>query len=165
MGEGDFHETAWDKMKVEINLHGVEIPDVDGSCLYAMEVYPSNELYSEWNTRFPRVFASVVAGTFVIMALTFFTYDRFVQKRNKKVVSAAAKTEKVVAALFPSNVRDRLLADEEDSERRGVERGARTRLKDFLANDGPADADLESTDDFMFKTRPIADLFPEVTIM
>ena len=80
-------------------------------------------------------------------------------------MSMVAKTEKVVASLFPSNIRDRLLAEEEDFERKGVERGARTRLKDFLTNDGPDDGEMEETDDFMFKTQPIADLFPETSIM
>ena len=152
-------------MKVEVNLFGAESPIVDGNCLYSIDIYPSDELHNQWDSRLPRVFASVVAGTFVIMAITFFIYDRFVRKRNRKVVRAAAKTEKVVAQLFPSNIRDRLLAEEEDFERRQVERGARTRLKDFLANDAPDKPEMEETDDFMFKTRPIADLFPEVTIM
>lgn len=152
-------------MKVQVNLHDAETPIVDGNCLYSIDIYPSDALHAEWDSRFPRIFASVVAGTFVIVAITFFIYDRFVRKRNKKVVRAATKTEKVVASLFPSNIRDRLLAEEEEFERRQVERGARTRLKDFLANDLPDEIDMEATDDFMFKTRPIADLFPEVTIM
>ena len=153
-------------MKVEISLHSPDTPVVDGNCLYSIDVYPSDELHSEQESRLPRIFASVVAGTFVIIAIIFFIYDRFVRKRNKKVASAAAKTEKVVASLFPSNIRDRLLADDDGSEKRQTERGARTRLKDFLANDAPDESELESgDDDFMFKTRPIADLFPEVTIM
>lgn len=154
-------------MKRTISLHDPETPNVDGNCLYSFDVYPSDELYSEWDSRLPTIFASVVAGTFMIMALTFYMYDRNVRKRNKKVVNAATKTERVVASLFPSNIRDRLLAEEEDFERQQVERGARTRLKDFLAKDGGGTSmvDMEETDDFMFKTRPIADLFPETTIM
>lgn len=153
-------------MKFTIDLHGPETPVVDGNCLYWFEVYPSDKLYSEWESRLPTVFASVVAAAFIVMALVFYMYDRNVRQRNKKVVSAAAKTERVVASLFPSNIRDRLLAEEEDFERRQVERGARTQLKDFLAHEGETSmVEMEETDDIMFKTRPIADLFPETTIM
>eukprot|EP00977_Amphora_coffeiformis_P016581 scaffold5169_cov172-Amphora_coffeaeformis.AAC.12 len=166
LGEGDLHERSWNRMKVVINLHDPDTPVIDGNCLYSLEIYPSDELHVEWETKMPTIFASVVATTFVIMALTFGLYDRFTRQRNKKVVRAAAKTDRIVASLFPSNVRDRLLAEEEDFEKRQQgERGARTRLKDFLANDGPIDKDMEATDDFMYKTKPIADLFPETTIM
>ena len=153
-------------MKREINLYGLDAVSVDGSCLYSIEVYPSDKLGSQWDSDLAQTFATVVAATFVILALSFFFYDGFVRRRNKKVVSAAAKTEKVVASLFPSNIRDRLLADEEELEKGNkAERGTRTRLKDFLANDGPSQADMEETDDFMFKTQPIADLFPSTSIM
>lgn len=149
-----------------IDLYDPDTPVIDGNCLYSLEIYPSDELHMRWKEKMPTIFACVVAATFVIMALTFGLYDRFTRQRNKKVVKAAAKTDRIVASLFPSNVRDRLLAEEVDFEKRQQgERGARTRLKDFLANDGPMDKDLEETDDFMYKTKPIADLFPETTIM
>ena len=164
MGEGSFHETAWDKMKVSIDLFRPDVPMVDGNCLYSLDLYPSDELHDEWHSRLPIVFASIVAGIFMIMAFVFLNYDRFTRKRNNKVVRAAAKTDKIIASLFPSNIRDRLLAEEEEFEQRQIERGTRTRLKDFLANDGPSAKDLEETDDLMFKTRPIADLFPETSI-
>jgi hypothetical protein len=165
MGQGDLHQDGWDDMKVTIKLHDADAPAVDGNCLYTIEVYPSDEFYSEWDSHLPKIFASVVAATFIIMAIVFGIYDTFVRKRNQKVTKAANKTDKIVASLFPSNIRDRLLADEEDFEQQQTDRGARTRLKDFLDNDGPSAMDMEADDDFMYKTRPIADLFPEVTIM
>ena len=158
LGDEDKHETKWEHMKVTVNLYGPETPIIDGNCLYSFEIYPSDEFHLKWDSRLPTIFASVVAGTFVIMAITFFMYDRFVRQRNKKVVKAAAKTDKIVASLFPSNIRDRLLAEEEDFERRQGERGTRTRLKDFLANDEnvvPQMEEADSVDDFMFKTQPI----------
>lgn len=165
MGEGDLHERSWNDKKVTISFHDPDTPFIDGNCLYSLEVYPSDELHAGWDEKMPTVFACVVAATFVITAMTFGLYDRFTRQRNKKVVNAAAKTDRIVQSLFPSNIRDRLLAEEEDFEKRQGEKGARTRLKDFLANDGPVEKEMESTDDFMYKTKPIADLFPETTIM
>jgi hypothetical protein len=54
------------------------------------------------------------------------------------------------------------LADEEEKH---AEDGAQTRLKDFLANDGPSAGDMDLQEDETFKTRPIADLFPEATVL
>lgn len=89
-------------------------------------------------------------------------YDRFVIRRNENLVNQAARTNRIIASLFPSNVRDRLLADEVEKQ---AESGAQTRLKDFLANDGPSVGDMTLQEDETYKTRPIADLFPEATVL
>ena len=160
------HEKGWERMKVTINLYDDGAPLIDGNCLFSFEVYPSDEFHNEWDSSLPKVFACVVAATFVLMAVTFFIYDTFTRRRNKKVVKAATKTDKIVSSLFPSNIRDRLLAEEEeDFEKQKTDRGTRTRMKDFLAQNGKNTVNSETTDDFMFKTRPLADLFPETTIM
>ena len=68
-----------------------------------------------------------------------------------------------VASLFPSNVRDRILQDEEAIE---AESGAQTRLKNFLANDAvTGEADMVTKDGEGYATRPIADLFPETSVL
>lgn len=166
MGEGDLHDTVWDDMQVTVNLQtfsNEEMNTFEGNCVYTLQVYPSDELKnSDWDSTLPVFFACVVATTFVVMAITFGMYDFFVRRRNAKVESAAARSNKIVSSLFPSNVRDRLLAEEEKNEKRAIERGTRTRLKDFLANDSPSTEDLEESDDNMFKTQPIADLFPKL---
>ena len=120
----------------------------------------------EWDSKIPGFFAYAIAGTFLAITITFFIYDGFVRRRNKVVVQAAARSNKIVASLFPSNVRDRLLAEEGGTcTQRPGEQGTQTRLKNFLANDAPDAFDMEETDDLMFKTKPIADLFPETTIL
>ena len=45
----------------------------------------------------------------------------------------------------------------QDEEAEKGENGAQTRLKNFLANDGPDESESES--------RPIADLFPETSVL
>ena len=44
-------------------------------------------------------------------------YDYFSNKRNRKVVDAAAKFNSIVSSLFPENVRERLFADAEQKIR------------------------------------------------
>jgi hypothetical protein len=110
----------------------------------------------------PLLFAITTAGAFLLIAVTFIVYDRYTIRRNEKMIGQAARTDKIVRNLFPSNVRDRLLADDEGDN---VETGAQTRLKNFLDNDGPSKDDLEMDDGDGFKTRPIADLFPECSVL
>ena len=161
------HDSKWDRMGERLNVFQdvSEIQDdVEGLvCSYYFDLYPTEALEDEYTSSVPRNMALIVAVTFFAMAATFFIYDRFVRRRNEKVVKAALQANKVVDTLFPANVRDRLLAEEIEAEKE-EQQGAQTRLKNFLANDGPTAGDME-TEDIMYKTKPIADLFPETSIL
>lgn len=166
-------EEEWNGMEVKIPISATQSEGgissngstVDGGrCEYTFSIYPSSNLHNLWSSKLAWVIPWCVAGTFLILALTFFMYDRFVRRRNEKVVNAAARSTKLVSSLFPSTVRDRLLAEQEHAEQR--EQGTKSRLKNFLAGDrSTAACDMEETDDLMYKTKPIADLFPETTIL
>ena len=89
-------------------------------------------------------------------------YDYLVQRRNRKVVSKAEQTNTIVSALFPSNVRDRILKDAEEqaqlaeNDRKNkilVGGGQKEQLKTFLGEDE------DNTVAHPFGTKPIADLF------
>jgi hypothetical protein len=137
-----------------------------GHCVYRMHVYPTDRFFASVSN-LPTVFTSVIAVSFVLMAVTFFMYDRFVRRRNEKVVVAAARSNAIVSSLFPSNVRDRLF-EERDEEKRALARTqhsgrSKNALRGFL--DGE-EAELDPDDDGdMYKTKPIADLFPNTTIL
>ena len=78
---------------------------------------------------------------FVIVAIFFFVFDHLVKRRNNKVTVVAQRSDAVVRSLFPAAVRDRLMADDENSDlKKQVGAGK-------------------------FRSRPIADLFPESTVM
>ena len=165
VGIGDLHETQWDHLErsfVLSNIVSESSMEEDGHCLYSFFIYPSDELRDVWHGLTPLFFAVTAAGAFFLIAITFIMYDRYVIRRNERMIDQAAKTNKIVASLFPSNVRDRLLEEEEAQK---GESGAQTRLKSFLANDGPSKADMEMKDGEEFKTRPIADLFPETSVL
>jgi class 3 adenylate cyclase len=81
-------------------------------------------------------------------------------------MTTALRTAAIVSSLFPSNVRDRILKDAEEQVNREMNTkstfvNAKHMLKNFL-EDEPEDV-RESTD--AFSTKPIADLFPETTLM
>jgi len=90
-------------------------------------------------------------------------YDYLVQRRQNKTLAKAKQTNKIVSALFPSNVRDRLLQDaEEQAELEMKEKDQKSKYafrehqKDQLKNF------IDEENNYItqpYKTKPIADLF------
>jgi class 3 adenylate cyclase len=171
-GEGDLH-VGFDSMKVEIPFSDFlynSTKDAPSHCVYTFVVYPTKELQENYESNLHVVMTCVVAATFFFMIVTFLVYDRFVQRRNSKVVGAAARSNVILASLFPKNIRQRLYADREIAEQENKKKatngssGTKVRLKTFL-DDEYGEFDGEVDDDFMYKSKPIADLFPETTIL
>jgi class 3 adenylate cyclase len=170
LGDGDRHETAFNQYEVVVPFNAYRDPELaantDGHCRYSLHIYPSQQFAQGYKSSLPIVFTSLVAATFFLMALTFLVYDRFVHRRNIKVVNAAARSNAIVSSLFPSNVRDRLFEDAK--ARSDVNQAAHSRLKTFLHNGDSSDTAITDENahhsDF-FKTKPIAELFPHTTIM
>ena len=148
-----------------------------GSCVYTIVLYATKEFEEEYNSNLPLVMTIVVAATFFFMIVTFQMYDWFVQRRNNTVVGAAARANGILSSMFPKNVRDRLFAEkeQEDAETSAqkvplVDAHGKTRLKTFMNSESRRTLMIdrgpdEDDDDFMYKTKPIADFFPETTIM
>ena len=71
----------------------------------------------------------------MLMVSTFFAYDFFVNRRNRKIVDAAAKFNHVVSSLFPENVRERLFADAEEKMRKKEKVNAFKSIDQFMMED------------------------------
>jgi len=125
-----------------------------GQCVYHFEVYPSSAFKEDFKSNRAAALTAVISMTFVVLAGAFFYYDKFVHRRNVKVIDTAARSNALVSSLFPSSVRDRLLA----SKHGNTTNGTRSKLESFL------DGGIYEDDDFN-RNNPIADLFPETTIM
>jgi class 3 adenylate cyclase len=179
-GEGDLHDERYSHMKVDIPFSKYlrdSTKDVPGHCVYTITVYPTKELEDEYHSNIPIILTSVVAVTFCLMILTFLAYDWFVQRRNQMVVGAAARANGILSTLFPKNIRDRLFEERELEEENKLASqrkplldrpGNKARLSKFLNNEADglnAEEDADDDDDFMYKSKPIADLFPETTIL
>ena len=96
-------------------------------------------------------------------------YDWFVRLRNDKVISAAVRSGAIVSSLFPSNVRERLYreAEEKQSQTKQLDMGG-SGVKHWLSAEN-MDANLgggaEEGSFIPYRAKPIADLFPETTIL
>ena len=102
-----------------------------------------------------------VAGIFVFATLMFLVFDRLVEHRQKILLTKATHTTEILSSIYPSNIRDQLLAERSKKDSGGNTKSAEFlapnhRLKSFLSSSeknhiaGVDQADLQ----------PLADLFP-----
>lgn len=171
LGEGDLHDPAYENTRVEIPFYDYQYPQstpqVRGHCEYSLIVFSSSSYKQVSQSNTPVIFTSIVAVTFFLVVVVFIVYDRFVRRRNTKVVDAAARSNAILSTLFPQNVRDRLFADREEEAKqpKGQGVGTKNRLRNFLDNDATGlGANVPGrAEDLGYEGKPIADLFPETT--
>jgi class 3 adenylate cyclase len=193
LGNGDLHDPTFDSWGVPFELasngttaFGYQLPELATDyCQVTIQVYPSAEMQSSHITSQPILIAFTVVLVFLVTLLVCAVYDCLVERRQKEILVTAARSNQIVSSLFPSNVRDRLLQSNEpvnlDSEPPPVTEGeppaepenpdreatagetAKLQLKSFLSN-VPASADQDMVDEVL-NAKPIADLFPNTTVM
>jgi hypothetical protein len=175
LGPGDLHDSNFDGMRRSAPLYNLRelfsnsgvytgIPLGEDYCVHTLHVYPSTEMRNEFITHGPIIYTVSAVAFFVLTLLAFLIYDWKVERRQKKVMATAVQTSKIVSSLFPSNVRDRLFQGRETGEHGlpfvGLEPQKR-RLKSFLSSGSDKNAEAREVD----VDRPIADLFPNCTVM
>jgi len=172
IGYGDYHDPKYDDMQASTLFS--QLPHNFSSeyeyCEYSLYFYPTESLEQEYRSMHPILYAGLVFFVFIVTAVVFCMYDLYVTTRQNKVMLAAAKSNAVVASLFPKNVRKALLAEAEEqilaNQKLGFKPHAfklgaapKSELKNFL-EDG-----LTNAAGVAFETKPIADLFPSTTVM
>ena len=161
-------------MTREINFPLPTTP-IGGFCSYTYIVTPTS-LYMEDNeSNIPIIFTIAVAGIVAIMVWAFLIYDMQVEKRNKKMVTTAARSNAIVSSIFPSTIRDRLLGnpyndkdveDQDHSSAPGLSlQPTKSHLKSFLSTRTTIDSDQDDDDMALLSSKPIADLFTDTTVM
>lgn len=144
----------------------------ESSCIYHFHIYSSDEFIGIFSDDFPMIFGLVIAFIFLVMAVTFFMYDVFVQRRNNRIMGAAVRSTAIVNELFPSNVHNRLYGESLNpggGKRLALAASSTAKLKRFVDEKGGSyenDDDVDNDgEDIILKSKPIADLFPETTVM
>lgn len=156
LGEGDLHDPKYDAQKVVVDL-AENYPDQDllkntqGHCYVFLDVYPSDTFNEAYASNVALIFAVVAAGVFAFKNALFGLYDLYVQKRNHKVTSAAVRSNAIVSSMFPEAVMERLVAETENKTRQKI--------------NGFENSQDEKDENGMFKSKPIADLYPEATVL
>lgn len=166
LGDGDLHERAYDKMQERIRFSVYDVSDKgtddQGYCNYFFDVYPSEKFEREAGGSFAILYTFLSAAVFTTIAIAFFVYDAFVQRRNSKIIDAAAKSNAIVLSLFPSNFRDRLLGKAINERlNEPLHRRSRRSLGSFV-DESRADESATNNGD---SQTPIAELYPSCTIL
>ena len=112
-------------------------------------IYPSSKFHDDYKSDAPLIYAIVVGASFIAMACVFFVYDMFVQQRNNKLVTNAARSNAIVTSLFPSHIRDQFIGPNAHQNTTG----------DVLSSKNTKDVT-----DFI-KSKPMADLYLETTVL
>jgi len=163
LGEGDLHDAEFDGHRKTIdfadNYYDPELlSGVEGHCQVFLDVYPSTLFQESFASSNLAVILSVsVAALFVLMAFIFTVYDWKVAQRNRKIVGAAERSTDLVNTLYPQDVANQLLA-EQDTKKHTCQ------VTKKLSSNMFPDDDEDEEEDGNFKSKPIASLFPETTI-
>jgi hypothetical protein len=124
-------------------------------CHYTVSIYPSQDFHHSSSS--PVVMTFAVAIIFAFAIFMFFVYDRLVERRQKLVLDKAAQSTAIVSSLFPKNVRDRLMQTSTEKDKSGNNAAFRnSRLKSLMG---------EETNENAENSKPIADLFPNCTVL
>jgi hypothetical protein len=172
IGPGDQHDPQYsdDKISTPLNEYLTGVTDGGMRCEYTVDVYPTLVFREAYSSNQAIIYTTILGLAFAFTALFFVFYVRIVQRRQSKVMATAARTNAIVTSLFPSNVRDRIMKDAEEAVNNnremvpflpGMGEAPKKKLKSFLDEEAPVNEDQL----VMFKTKPIADLFPETTVM
>ena len=160
----------------ETRYNGVLHDDAD--CVYTLHIVATKTFEQTFFTKSPAIFAIAVFLSFFLTAFVFVLYDLAVFRRQRNLLKSAERTNAIVSNLFPKDVRDRIMADAEqqaanapDMKHVGFGKGTRKTLTVF-GRSGHAqlkellgDSSNGTAATTIFKTKPIADFFPEVTVM
>eukprot|EP00980_Cylindrotheca_fusiformis_P000556 scaffold143_cov133-Cylindrotheca_fusiformis.AAC.1 len=151
LGEFDAHDPKYDdqvvtKVILDLNLHAEDIPE--GLCvpILTLDIYPTDELAVTFETSKPVLYTTVVVAIFAFTSLVFLLYDYYVGRRQRKFMERIIKQDQIVSNVFPAAIRDRLY----ESGQKGSQDDT---LFDPLGGGGGAAGS------------PLADLFPETTIV
>lgn len=163
MGNGDLHDTRFDADRRVLPMYDSEklYPALPGQCFYSLHAYPTQQLAEQFlGPMAANVVAALIVIVFVVMLFVFFIYDRAEAARNDKVVSTAAKANRIVQQMFPTMVQSRLFDSDKDEEvKQSAQDKTNTALRSILV-DGNDVTEVSTR-----KAKPIADLYPNTTIM
>jgi hypothetical protein len=174
ISNGDVHDPTYEHQYILFGFlenyleSEYNISEVNGHCLFYLAVYPTDTFIHQHKlSSIPILFTIIIATFFALMVVIFLTYDHYVELQNKKVLKMALQSNAFVTSLFPSNVATRLLEDDSNDHLGVVENSvgqANNTLTVYLRSDN-LNVVNDEHDGFGYKTKPIADLFPETTVM
>jgi Adenylate and Guanylate cyclase catalytic domain len=169
LGVGDHHDPSYDSLGKSSRLDALEQFAIRGSaysgapihsdfCPFSLHLYPSDVMKDAYTSYNSITFALAAVFIFAFTSVVFYLYDAKVESRQAKVMSTATRTSAIVSSLFPSGVRDRLYTDAVTGETGKNGDATKKKLQRFIKQ---GEVSTPTKD----KGMPIADLYPETTVL
>lgn len=168
--EGDHHDKAFDAYvtiitldDIVMNYNPVQNETIQSVCSISFHIYPTNAMYEQSITILPKTIGSVLFVLFLITICMFIIFDRVVEVNRSHTEAKAEISSSMLLSLFPKDVANRLINQSNLTNNQQTDYSLlsnKHRLKSFLQphckilNDGCNPCD-----------EPIADLFPETTVL
>ena len=160
LGVGDNHDTKYDDLVVTskiVDLKSISerISGYSGAtidmdfCPYTLYIYPSDTMKASFVSNDATIFAVSVLLIFCFTSCIFFLYDRYVERRQRRVKSAAMHSSAIVSALFPASVQERLFPT------------VKAPKPHSIISERTTDTSVESS----IVGSPIAQIYPETTVI
>jgi Adenylate and Guanylate cyclase catalytic domain len=134
-------------------------------CPFTFRAYPSATMEAQYVTSNPIFFTVGVVAIFCFTSLVFAMFDWTVERRQRKVMSTAVRTDAIVNSLFPSVVRERIFPTEVSTKEN--EKKNKFKLPHMISrgSDVPALDDARvSSSPTALSASPVAELYPETTV-
>lgn len=161
LGDEDLHDIEFDEF--ERFEHNIEMYEetVDGLCQHDLHLYPSAKLRATFDTNNAAIYSSVIALAFFCTFILLIVYDLMVNRRQNKVMKAASRTQAIVTSLFPKDIGRKLVEEAyKDSSGQKDDAWKKPAVQSILGRDGQINADANKE-----SKAPLADLFPEATVL
>jgi hypothetical protein len=175
LGYEDLHDPEFDNHEsyepnIEMYKKDIDGLYIDGLCVHDLHVYPSSKFRESFESTTRYIYAGVVTLAFVVTAILLVVYDMMVNRRESKTIKAAARTQAIVVSLFPKDIAKKLVqeavegtCDSKENGWKKKQQDGKTGIQKMFAEDGGG---LNNSNGRMLgSSKPLADLFPEATIM
>eukprot|EP00339_Tiarina_fusa_P025870 CAMPEP_0117038588 /NCGR_PEP_ID=MMETSP0472-20121206/27141_1 /TAXON_ID=693140 ORGANISM="Tiarina fusus, Strain LIS" /NCGR_SAMPLE_ID=MMETSP0472 /ASSEMBLY_ACC=CAM_ASM_000603 /LENGTH=1208 /DNA_ID=CAMNT_0004748853 /DNA_START=141 /DNA_END=3768 /DNA_ORIENTATION=+ len=163
IGEGDRHDPAFNEFVVSQSMHIDHGENLEGLCPFQIDIYPSEEFRSVFETNEPFIYTVGVAAVFSLSVFCFLLYGTCVERRQKDNLESTLRVNAIVGSLFPKQVLNRLLAEQgrinkaggADDSHRDMQAVPTGLVSAAIQVHGREESSIMGTPNI-----PIADLFP-----
>jgi hypothetical protein len=158
LGYDLLHDDEFDDLAVRRSPFGTN----SSICTFSVTAYPTKAFKTLYITDAPWVYSASVICVFFVAASVFAIYDQSLHRQQEQVLQNARKTSAIVAELFPKNVQSRIIQEKSTHGSSRYGNGGlapKTEMKNLI---GGGDEKSRVQD---YRGKPIADLFPETTII
>jgi class 3 adenylate cyclase len=117
-------------------------------------------------TNEPWVYVAIVTSFMLVTCCGFLIFDQRVFSRQQQLIDTATKQNALVSSLFPKSIQKQLMEDMETKEgSKKNNKSGTAHLRTYLMEEATGAKQQKKGGDTASPSKPIADLFPDTTIM